>query len=103
MQICLLICLGILLLVPILARISVLLYRKEHEKYVDDGKPIPNQTLMEIHCSTVHTGIPLYQYLECGICPYKEECKNYELRYKRYPNGMVDSRRIENNNKGDKE
>lgn len=80
---------------------SYFIYRYEHKHFVDDEKPIPNIPLMEAHCYAVHTGSGLYQMLDCGICPYKEECRKYELRYGHYPNGMVDSRRKNNEDKGE--
>ena len=81
-----------LIVFPIAKIIDKFLYRREHKKFVDDGKPIPNIPLMEAHCQTVHTGIALYQMLDCAVCPYREECKKYELRYGHYPNGMKDDR-----------
>ena len=71
-----------LLLLPFLQ--GYIDYRR-HADFIDDGKPIPNQSNMEIHCSVVHTGIALYQALDCAVCPYKEECEKFELRYNRLP------------------
>lgn len=72
----------VLLTIPLIQ--SYIDFRK-YEDFVDDNEPIPNQSLMASHCTVVHTGIALYQMLDCAVCPYKEECEKFELRYKRLP------------------
>lgn len=72
-------------------------YYRSHKNFIDDDKPIQNRVDMEIYCTNRKYGI------WCWVCPYTEECKKYELRYKHYPNGDVDKRRkFIDDNKGDK-
>lgn len=77
---------GLLLAYGIIALLDYFELKAEND-IPDDGKPIKNVPLMQAHCKAVHTGISLYQALDCAICPYKEECKKYYKRYKKYPNG----------------
>ena len=52
-------------------------------KYEDDGKPIPNETHMVIHCRVAHRDGGLYSmpFFTCGVCAYTEECEKYRHRH----------------------
>ena len=53
------------------------------EKIESMRRPVDESTIknMTIHCDVVHDNSGLYSCLNCGICPYKEECRQYKRQH----------------------
>lgn len=82
--------LAIFLFLQVLAVVDMFGRKKKHDAFLkeDDPHPIPNVTLMQNYCTSVHSDA-LFQTLNCWVCPYHEECEEYIIRYGKQPNGTV--------------